>query len=85
MRNLIVIALVSVLAFAGCYRRFTNDLAFHAPGGWAYSPVPGGGEVWTKVGDSHEGIMAQATDTPLSRRSPDGRTSRFAGTIRRYL
>lgn len=66
----IIVALCVLVACVGCARRFTQDLAFQAPSGWVYSPVPGGGEVWVKGGASHETIMAQATQSPLPQRQP---------------
>lgn len=65
-----LVTLCVLVVCVGCARKFTEDLAFQAPNGWVYSPVPGGGEVWVKGGGSHESIMAQATDTPLPPREP---------------
>jgi len=65
-----LVALCVVVLCVGCARKFTDDVAFQAPKGWVYSPVPGGGEVWVKGGGSNESIMAQATDAPLPQRQP---------------
>ena len=49
MRKVFVVAVVLSVAFAGCSRAFTEDIAFNAPPGWVYSAVPfGGGETWVK-------------------------------------
>jgi hypothetical protein len=58
-------ALCVLVVCLGCDRRFTDDLAFQAPGGWIYAAVPAGGELWFKGGGSREMIMAQATESPL--------------------
>jgi len=72
MRGLLgrTIAVGTVVVCAGCAPRFTHDLAFQAPKGWAYSAVPGGGEGWAKGAGSNESIMARVTDSPLRRRQP---------------